>query len=125
MRFSTLIVAAGIVGGLGAAAPASAQSSVWDGVYTAAQAERGAGAWEGNCSACHGPSPNLQRFDNQTLGDAYTFISTKMPEGDPGTLEQSTYTNILAYLLQFNGFPAGETALAPAAAATIRLNFTR
>jgi quinoprotein glucose dehydrogenase len=125
VKFSTLIVAASIVGGLGAAAPASAQSSVWDGVYTAAQAERGAGAFEGNCSACHGPSPNLQRFDTQTLGDAYTFISTKMPEGDPGALEKSTYTNILAYLLQYAGFPAGETALTPEAAPTISLNFTR
>jgi quinoprotein glucose dehydrogenase len=125
VKFSTLIVAAGIVGGLGAAAPAFAQSSVWDGVYTAAQAEAGAAAWEGSCAACHGPAANLDRFDNQTLGEAFAFISTQMPQDDPGSLEKSAYTNILAYLLQYNEFPAGETALTQDALPTIQLNFTR
>ena len=37
-----------------AAAPAGDAKSIWDGVFTAEQAERGAEAYKTSCSECHG-----------------------------------------------------------------------
>jgi hypothetical protein len=35
-----------------------------------------------------------------------------MPQDNPGALTAAQYTDVLAYLLQFHKFPAGQTELA-------------
>ena len=42
-----------------------------------------------------------------------------MPEGDPGSLSPAQYASVVAYLLQLNGYPAGEAAL-PTALSALR-----
>jgi hypothetical protein len=95
------------------------------GVYTDAQAARGALTYENECSRCHridlgggndAPSLKEQRFTQDFAGKdlkaLFTKISTTMPQGSPGSLADSVYLDVLAHVLKENGFPAGERDLA-------------
>ena len=48
-----------------------------------------------------------------------------MPATDPGSLEKADYVNIMAYLLQQNGYPAGDAMLNfdQAASSTVKLRW--
>ena len=98
--------------------------NVWNGVFSKDQATRGKPLYEQNCGACHGPSlegvemaPALTGGDfqdkwiGQTLGDLFERIRTTMPQDKPGRLSREINTDILAYILSVNGYPAGETEL--------------
>ena len=98
--------------------------SVWDGVFTEDQAKRGQGAYNENCSSCHGDSltggemaPALAGGDFQsnwnglTMGDLYDRIRTTMPLNKPGKLSREVNADILAYILRVNQFPAGQAEL--------------
>jgi hypothetical protein len=86
-----LALAAGIAG-------AQARISVWDGVYTDAQAERGHTLYMQNCSRCHGADlsgtfeipPLVGRFmpywSGSTLYALFDYVSTAMPLDHPGAL---------------------------------------
>ena len=106
--------------------PAGAQSgsSVLDGVFTEAQASRGEATFRRVCSACHDPGEfSGGRFRltwvGQSAADLYDTIATLMPEGDPGSLTPRQYAGVVAYLLQLNGYPAGEADL-PASLSALR-----
>ena len=119
-RFA-LVEAALVVGLIAAgwsSVPAGAQSgaSVADGVFTEAQASRGEATFRRVCSACHDTGEfSGGRFRltwvGQSAGDLYDTIATLMPEGDPGSLTPAQYAAVVAYLLQVNGYPAGESDL--------------
>lgn len=109
---------------LTAALPAEQSPSVWDGVYTAAQATRGAVVFDAECAACHGPSgagggmaPQLvgaafsANYDGLTVGDLFDRNRTTMPPGNEGSLTAQQLADITAFMLQFNGFPAGDKEL--------------
>jgi mono/diheme cytochrome c family protein len=95
--------------------------TVWDGVYTDAQAARGMMAFGQSCAGCHalaaeGKAPLVgdafwKSFAQKTVGDLLEFVSTYMPNGTPGSLTEPTYRDIVALMLKSNGFPAGTTEL--------------
>src|SRR4051812_8056010 len=101
--------------------------NVRDGVFTADQALRGKSGYDGVCARCHGVpltgsegnGPALKgpaflaHWDKDTLGGLYTKIRDTMPLGTPGTLTDEVKLQILAYVLQQNGFPAGAADLPP------------
>ncbi len=102
----------------------SAARSIWDGVYTDAQAARGKAAYTDNCSRCHGSDlqgsdevPALQSaqfmvdFDGSTVADLANRIRTTMPMDNPGHLSPATTADIVAFLLQSNQVPAGSSEL--------------
>jgi mono/diheme cytochrome c family protein len=106
------------------AAPAR---SVWDSVFTAEQARRGQAAFKQTCAKCHletlaglDDSPALTgaaflaKWYGQTLGDLQDRIRTTMPSDDPGTLARPLITDVIAYVLSVNNFPAGKAELSPA-----------
>ena len=108
----------------GWAVPALCQtSSVWDGTYTPAQAERGAAKYRQMCVMCHGPvlegngeaPPLTGRFipdwAGTSLADLFEKIQATMPLFAPATLSSSDTADILAFLLQSNNFPAGPAEL--------------
>jgi mono/diheme cytochrome c family protein len=107
--------------GLAAASPIAAQEngggrSVLEGVYTEAQAERGAAAFRSNCAECHSSrqfaGPTFQRsWSGRALYDLFESIRTRMPDSNPGSLRRTTYADIIAYLFSLNGYPAGDTEL--------------
>jgi mono/diheme cytochrome c family protein len=99
-------------------------ASTWDGVYTDAQAAQGAASYKATCAICHGPvlegngeaPPLVGRFmpdwEGTNLSDLHEKIHDTMPLFAPGTLKTEDTTNILAFILQANGFPSGATPLA-------------
>lgn len=98
--------------------------------FTAAQAERGKAAYDGNCVACHGPDlksanfgPPLAGpyFEDKWLGQSAGALLAKthtMPPSRPNTLGDETYADLTAYILSVNGLTAGETELAADPAAS-------
>ena len=121
-----------------AQAPAD-RRSVWDGVYTDAQAKRGRDAYQYSCATCHGPDlegdsgrdvPALygedfvREWSRNSLKELSDLIRNGMPKDSPGSLSAQTYTAIVAFLLQANEFPVGvqELPVDPAALARIRMD---
>ena len=100
--------------------------SIWDGVFTAEQAERGAEAYKTNCSECHGGdlmgdgfAPSLAGADFQgnwndlSVGDLFERIRISMPPSGPTGVPPEAKADILAYIFNQNKYPAGTTALEP------------
>jgi len=114
-----------------ASAVAQAPVSVLDGVFTTAQAERGHVAYETRCVRCHegleadGPGlmekAFLDRWREDTLEPLFTFMRTTMPGNTPGSLDEQVYADVLAFLLEANGLPAGQDELKPAMVGRIQL----
>ena len=131
------LVAASAGGASSAWAPQvpGAERSVWDGVYTQAQADRGEKAYKVSCGYCHkddlsggffddgnGRAPALagprafdssfeKRWAGVSVGEMVIDIGTAMPQQDPGSLPPETYIDIISFLLSKNGVPAGAREL--------------
>ena len=129
--FAAIVFAAAMACLPAAVASLSAQGrtstrTVWDGVYTAAQAARGKAEYELYCVGCHGL--NLEGFEGPTLvgpgflrnwlednvNSLFMRLHTSMPADAPGSLPAQTSADITSYLLQANAFPPGsEEELTP------------
>ena len=138
LRLITLLGAIMVAGCAGGSAPPgevpgplpepnsnlSVSTSVWDGIYTIAQAEQGAKEYANACSSCHSAnlrgnsnSPSLIGssflflWDNRPLGELFTSIRTQMPTNAPNSLSTETYISILAFIMDANQFPSGDVEL--------------
>lgn len=111
------------------AMPAAAQS-VWEGVFTAEQAERGKDLYLSECVLCHGatllgaedgPAVTGEGFrmawDGRTADELVERIRKTMPADGPGFLSRAQSTDMTAFLFADNGFPAGETEMKSSLAA--------
>ncbi len=120
----TFFIGLGIAGIGSAALIAEEPRTVWDGVYTAEQATRGAVLFDRQCAQCHGPSgegggqaPPLlgpafaANYDGQTVGDLFDRNRTTMPPGKEGQASAQEQADVLAAMLKFNGFPPGSAEL--------------
>jgi mono/diheme cytochrome c family protein len=92
------------------------KASANDGVYSAAQADRGARLYNERCAACHHPNQFtgpafILSWKGQTADALFDVIRNTMPTGSPASLKRQEYADILAYIFQANGFPAGVTDL--------------
>ncbi len=90
-------------------------------LYTAAQASAGAQVYAQNCASCHGanlqgvaaPALAGKDFQKTAIADHYTVsiirtIATQnMPLSNPGSLSDTQYADVMAYLLAANCYPAG------------------
>ena len=115
-----MLIAGSSIGIVTAAAQAPTKSTN-DGVYTAAQAERGKKTFSDKCTACHEPSrfsgeTFYESWNNKALKEIWDVASGTMPEDNPGSLKQNEYADIIAYFLSLNEFPAGDAELQPGAA---------
>jgi mono/diheme cytochrome c family protein len=100
--------------------------TVWDGVYTDAQASRGKAQYETSCRSCHRDGPRrddefMRDWSGSDLESLFKQIKSSMPAGAPSSLSDTAYADIVAYVLQANAFPAGSSELAAAAAGPIRI----
>jgi cytochrome c553 len=107
--------------------------TVADGVFTDAQAARGASAYESACAGCHradlggntGPALRDQRFAREFAGKdlkaLFTRVATTMPRNAPASLGDNVNLDIIAHLLKENGFPAGSRELTADALDGVRL----
>jgi mono/diheme cytochrome c family protein len=97
------------------------EKTVDQGVYTAAQAARGAKVFESQCSSCHrepgGTAPVLagerftKTFSDATLQTVFTTIKTTMPRNAPGSLSDAEYVDVVAHLLKINSYADGMNEL--------------
>ena len=97
-----------------AVAARGADKTVWDGVYTDAQAARGQAAFDHRCRECHRGGffqGFIERWREDRLSGIFNFISTRMPRDNPGSASQSEYLDIVAYILSLNSLPAGAQEL--------------
>ncbi len=92
-------------------------------LYTSAQAEKGKADYAEHCALCHGdtlagraaPALKGKHFANPAanfhIGDIFSIVSQNMPATQPASLDPKTYADIMAFLLQENGYPAGDREL--------------
>lgn len=120
-------LAAALIGGVYSVARVelrAQEQSVWDGIYTEEQAQRGSVIFDRECAQCHGPAGNggsmapalvggafSANYDTQTVGDLFERNKTTMPPGKENGLSSQQYADITAYILQVNKFPSGKTEL--------------
>src|SRR4029077_17452162 len=104
----------------------SAQSprTVWDGVYSDAQAKRGRELYTGKCLSCHGAdrgggemAPPLvgigfqSNWNGLTAGDLSERIRVSMPLGAEGSLSRQAVCDSVAAIFAAGDYPAGATEL--------------
>ena len=119
-----LTAAAWLANGAQDAASGAASRSVWDGVYTKEQADRGKELYTTHCLACHGESlegngpakaligPEFAaNWNGITMDAMLDRTRTSMPLDKPGTLSRQQVADLLAFVLSANKFPAGEDEL--------------
>ena len=113
------MICLGLGGLLAIALSLSAQdgaTSVQSGVYSDEQAERGQQIYGEACLVCHesGEFANggyMDGWSGMSANDLVDYIRSTMPEDNPGRLKRQEYIDIVAFLFQQNGLPAGETEM--------------
>lgn len=125
-----LLAIAGVTGAsllaTGRVAGEQARRSVWAGVYSDEQAERGSRMFRTACGYCHRDNllgdygPPLvgvdftYPWDGRTLGELFETISTTMPPAsavDRVVLQPQDYADIISFILRSNGVPSSAAEL--------------
>jgi mono/diheme cytochrome c family protein len=117
-------------------AEGAAQKTSNDGVYTKAQADRARAQFTKMCAECHaftvatkkrpgdvllGDAPFLKTWAGRPLDQIVTTIVMTMPNDGSGEVTEPQGVDLVAYILQQNGYPAGSTPLTKAGAAEVVL----
>ena len=111
-----LFLAAGFHATVGARA-----TSVADGVYSDAQAKRGATLYGEQCASCHGlelegladlfpplkGAAFVKTWTGKSVGDLYTKTFETMPAVAPASLKPDQVADLVAYMLSASKYPAG------------------
>ena len=95
-----------------------------DGVFTEAQVKKGSDLYQQQCAACHdaqltgsGTAPALAGTDfsanwkDETVGSLFERIRATMPADNPGSMTRAQVSEMVAFILNFNRYPAGQTEL--------------
>lgn len=97
-----------------------------DGVYTRAQADGAKAQYEKLCAECHaftvaakrktedlplGDEPFFKNWEGKPLSELVSLIVFTMPNDGRAAVDEPDALNLVAYILQQNGFPAGAAAL--------------
>jgi len=115
----------GSIAALGLAiALSAAQQPARPGIFTAEQASAGRAIYQATCSSCHLPDMKgtfeapplaganfMNTWRNRPTSDLFNRIRTSMPISNPGSLSDQDGVNLVAYILQANGAPAGTQVL--------------
>lgn len=103
-----------------------------DGVYTRAQADGAKAQFDKLCASCHaftvaakkkpedlplGDEPFFKNWEGKALSELVSVIVLTMPNDGSAVVDEPEALNLVAYVLQQNGFPAGAAPLTKASAA--------
>ena len=115
-----------VVSGASAQRGPETAETVWDGIYSSRQADRGQEVYDEKCVFCHQVDLSgggdeaaavllgvdfLAQWSNKSVGDLFRAISGTMPKNAPGTLDASTAADLVSFLLKKNQIPAGDAVL--------------
>ncbi len=89
--------------------------------FTDGQVAQGKSAYEHNCRDCHGSTLDngefggaplrgayfRTRWGNGSVANLYAYLKSRMPPDRPGALSDKIYTDLVAFMLQANGYEAG------------------
>src|SRR5262245_35452796 len=115
-------------------AVAAQSKTVWDGVYTQQQAERGAVSFTSSCARCHGATTGdgdegrsvagerfWKSFRESTVDHLLDYVSRNMPNGAGGTLSAGVYADLVAFILSRNALPPGTSELTKETAVGVQI----
>jgi mono/diheme cytochrome c family protein len=121
---------AGVVTLTAVAATEDRTVSVFSGVYSVAQAERGEAIYPSVCGRCHGykldgapddpdmlPAPPiagpkfLRQWNGVTLAALFELTRTTMPALNPGSLSDQEFADVVSYMLAVSDIPPGPDEL--------------
>ncbi len=107
-------------------------ASVWEGIFTEVQAKRGQAVYSGACGMCHGRRLNgapddpdmrstpplarakfLRDWEGRSLATLFEYTRATMPEGNPGSLTDEEYVDVISYMLSVSRMPVGNDDLRP------------
>ena len=109
--------------------PSGPKVSVWTGVYTEQQNQRGAELHSAACAQCHGlrlngaaqpdqpPSPAiaraafLRKWSGQSVAALFGYIRYKMPPDAPNTMTDQQTADAIAHILAMSSIPPGASEL--------------
>ena len=125
MKFKlAVVVLVGIAVGGAFRAVSAQEKTQWDGIFTAEQAKRGEAVYGDSCVPCHGPdlggsdlAPALtgadfaSNWNDMKISDFFDRVSQTMPLSSPGSLTAPQYADVVSFILQKSGAPAGTTEL--------------
>jgi mono/diheme cytochrome c family protein len=112
----------------------AAQKTTNDALYTKAQADRAKGLYNKVCVDCHpftvaakkkpqdlplGEDPFFEEWEGRSVRELISIIALTMPNDGSAVISDQEATDLVAYILQQNGFPAGSAPLDKSAAAAI------
>jgi mono/diheme cytochrome c family protein len=110
---------------------ADGKRSIWSGVYSKAQAERGEKAYKGSCASCHGPKLNgagepdmppspaiardgfLRKWSGKSVAELSEYLQKAMPPDRPGQLSAQESADVIAHMFAVSNIPAGNNELQP------------
>lgn len=110
------------------------QKTTNDGVYSKAQADGAKKQFDKICAECHaftvaakkkpkdlplGDDPFFENWSDRPLSELVTLIALTMPNDGSATVTDAEALNLVAYILQQNGFPTGPKPLTKASAAAV------
>jgi hypothetical protein len=102
-----------------AVAAQSPEPRIWQGVYNAAQAERGRSSYNASCLRCHGdnlqgntaPALSGDRFfttwGGEPIASLFAKIRDTMPPNFGTSIDDQVKLDIVAHILRTNGYPTG------------------
>lgn len=112
--------------------------TVWEGVFSDAQAGRGKKAYITHCAECHNEglqggdlAPALKgedfllRWNDKPMAELFERTQKTMPQNNPNGLMPQETADILAYVLQVNRMPGGAVELPGDAAALEAITITK
>jgi cytochrome c5 len=101
-----------------------------NGVFTADQAAKGEATYQNKCAKCHdgddagGPTlvgkTFVDRWREDNLDVLFDFMQSNMPADSASSLSDAEYLNLVAHILELNGFPEGNKELTVDALPKIR-----
>ncbi len=109
----------------------ASDTTIWSGVYTEEQAQRGKKVHAALCTRCHGPrldgagqsdmpnspaiarDPLLRKWDGQPIAALYVLTKATMPPTAAGALSDQEYMDAVAYILKMSRAPTGTAELVP------------
>ncbi|MDB5806244.1 MAG: cytochrome c, class [Betaproteobacteria bacterium] len=121
------------------AAPAASAAAGAPVTFTAAQSARGKETFQHRCTDCHGSTLDNGEFGGAPLNGGYfknhwgngsvaalfAYTKAKMPPDRPGGLSDQTYADLVAYLLDENGYAKGDKELPTDAQAQAGMSLKR